>query len=59
MTRIYSGILTLIERDPRSIVGDKRLRLGGLSKCAIATSSDHGLTWRVSPVSLRIFIILI
>lgn len=39
MTRIYSGILTLIERDPRSIVGDKRLRLGGLAKCAIAAGA--------------------
>ncbi len=39
MTRIYSGILTLIERDPRSIVGEKRLRLGGLSKCAIAAGA--------------------
>lgn len=39
MTRIYSGILSLIERDPRSIVGEKRLRLGGLAKCGIAAGA--------------------
>lgn len=36
MTRIYSGILEQIERQPSSIVSDRRIRLSGLRKATIA-----------------------
>lgn len=36
MTRIYSGILNIIERDPRAVVGTSRIRLSGIEKASIA-----------------------
>ncbi len=36
MTRIYSGLLDLIEQDPSRIAGDKRIRLAGAKKASIA-----------------------
>ncbi len=36
MTRIYSGILTLIEQDPSRIAGERRVRLAGAKKVSIA-----------------------
>jgi phytoene synthase len=39
MTRIYSGILRRIEDDPACIVGQRRVRLGGMTKASIAVSA--------------------
>ncbi|MDG2424564.1 MAG: phytoene/squalene synthase family protein [Phycisphaerales bacterium] len=39
MTRIYHGLLRRIERNPRSIAGAKRVRLGSLHKISIALSA--------------------
>ena len=36
MTRIYSGLLDLIEQEPSRIAGDKRIRLAGAKKASIA-----------------------
>lgn len=36
MTRIYSGILTLIEQDPARVVQNRRIRLPGAKKASIA-----------------------
>ena len=36
MTRIYAGILTLIEREPSRIAGERRVRLAGAKKVSIA-----------------------
>lgn len=36
MTRIYSGLLDLIEREPSRIAGGKRIRLAGAKKASIA-----------------------
>jgi phytoene synthase len=36
MTRIYSGLLTVVERDPRRIVGGPRIRLQSMHKAGIA-----------------------
>lgn len=36
MTRIYSGLLTIIERKPERVVGAKRIRLSSAHKAAIA-----------------------
>lgn len=36
MTRIYGGLLELIEQDPSRIAGDKRIRLAGAKKASIA-----------------------
>lgn len=35
MTRIYSGILEIIERTPKRVVESRRIRLGGLTKASI------------------------
>lgn len=39
MTRIYSGLLELIEAHPRRVVSDKRIRLSGLEKASIALTA--------------------
>lgn len=39
MTRIYHGLLRRIERNPRSVVGARRVRLGGLRKLSIALTA--------------------
>lgn len=39
MTRIYSGLLDLIEADPGRIAGQKRIRLAGAKKASIALSA--------------------
>jgi phytoene synthase len=36
MTRIYSGLLTLIEQEPSRIAGERRIRLAGAKKASIA-----------------------
>jgi hypothetical protein len=36
MTRIYSGLLTVIEHDPARIAGQKRIRLQSVHKAGIA-----------------------
>jgi phytoene synthase len=36
MTKIYSGILTLIEQEPSRIAGERRVRLAGAKKVSIA-----------------------
>lgn len=36
MTRIYSGLLDIIEDAPERIVGPRRIRLGGMTKATIA-----------------------
>ena len=36
MTRIYSGLLELIEREPQRIASDRRIRLTGTKKASIA-----------------------
>lgn len=36
MTKIYSGILELVERDPERVAGDRRIRLAGTKKASIA-----------------------
>jgi phytoene synthase len=36
MTKIYAGILSLIEQDPSRIAGDRRVRLAGAKKVSIA-----------------------
>lgn len=36
MTRIYSGLLSIIEKDPQRIVGARRIRLSSAHKAAIA-----------------------
>ena len=36
MTRIYSGILELVERDPERVANDRRIRLAGAKKASIA-----------------------
>jgi phytoene synthase len=38
MTRIYSGLLEIIEQDPARIAGAKRIRLSGAKKAGIALS---------------------
>ena len=39
MTRIYHGLLRRIDRNPRSVVGARRVRLGGLRKMSIAITA--------------------
>ena len=39
MTRIYHGLLRRIDRQPRSVVGPRRVRLGGLRKISIAITA--------------------
>lgn len=39
MTRIYAGLLDLIQQDPRRIVGAKRIRLSSATKALIAGSA--------------------
>ncbi|MEE2907949.1 MAG: phytoene/squalene synthase family protein [Planctomycetota bacterium] len=39
MTRIYHGLLRRIDRNPRSVVGPRRVRLGGLRKMSIAITA--------------------
>lgn len=36
MTRIYAGLLSLIENDPARVVGERRIRLAGPHKASIA-----------------------
>jgi hypothetical protein len=36
MTRIYSGLLGVVERDPRRVVGTERIRLQSFQKAGIA-----------------------
>jgi phytoene/squalene synthetase len=36
MTRIYSGLLSIIEKDPDRVVGAKRIRLSSAHKATIA-----------------------
>jgi phytoene synthase len=36
MTRIYAGLLTLIEQEPSRIAGERRIRLAGAKKASIA-----------------------
>ncbi len=45
MTRIYAGLLDLIEADPSRIVGPKRVRLQSVTKAGIAIRSVIG-SWR-------------
>jgi len=45
MTRIYSGLLNLIEAEPRRIVGPRRVRLQSVHKASIAIRSVFG-AWR-------------
>ena len=39
MTRIYSGLLSVIEAEPARIVSEKRIRLAGAKKASIALSA--------------------
>lgn len=39
MTRIYAGLLDLIEEEPRRIVMDRRIRMNGAKKASIALSA--------------------
>lgn len=39
MTRIYSGLLALIEQDPSRVSGNRRIRLPGARKASIAISA--------------------
>jgi hypothetical protein len=36
MTRIYSGLLAIVERDPSRVAGDRRIRLQSVRKVSIA-----------------------
>lgn len=38
MTRIYSGLLAVVERDPRRVAGPSRIRLHALRKASIAAA---------------------
>ena len=42
MTRIYSGLLGVIESDPQRIVSAQRVRLSSASKAAIALRAAWG-----------------
>ena len=39
MTRIYSELLAIIEKDPQRVVGEKRIRVPGHRKATIALTA--------------------